>query len=158
MSEEVTGKFTVKRTQCANKNYRTVAIDEGGKQVGSTFDEEVATKLMSFPEGAVLTLSVDKSGRFWDITDANLAEGASTTEVKNTPTPRKAAATPTSGPFVERDLTYFMGNSARVIAAYLGASQEYVDSIENTENPIEALHKDVVYGAKLLLNEANRKG
>jgi hypothetical protein len=45
-----------------------------------------------------------------------------------------------------------------VVAAYLAASKEYVDQVENTENPIETLHKDVIYGAKLLLNEANRKG
>jgi diaminopimelate epimerase len=55
-------------------------------------------------------------------------------------------------------LTYFCGNAARVVAAYLAASKEYVDQVENTENPIETLHKDVIYGAKLLLNEANRKG
>jgi hypothetical protein len=155
MTEEVVGKFTIERTEAKYGGYRTVVVDEGGKQVGSTFDDDIGDKLAGYPEGAVIAVEVDKSGRFWEIVGAGLSDSGS---AKSSPKTAKPGSYGSEIPFGERDLTYFMGNSARVIAAYIRASKEYVDQVENTENPIETIHKDVVFGAKLLLNEANRKG
>jgi len=159
MTEEVVGKFTIERTPAKYGGYRTVAIDaDTGKQAGSTFDDDIGDRLAGYPEGAVVALEIDKSGQFWDIVGASLSDGAAAKSTPSAKTAPKPGSYGSEVPFGDRDLTYFMGNSARVIAAYLGASKKYVDQVENTENPIETLHKDVVYGAKLLLNEANRKG
>jgi hypothetical protein len=156
MTEEVIGTFKIEQTPAKYGGYRTVVIDEQGKQVGSTFDDDVGNKLAGYPEGAVVAVDVDKSGRFWEI--ARLANG-SQAKASSTSTSARPAARESSGvTFPDDKLTYFCGNAARVVAAYLAASKEYVDQVENTENPIETLHKDVIYGAKLLLNEANRKG
>jgi hypothetical protein len=155
MSETIIGKFSIERTPAKYGGYRTVAKDEQGKQVGSTFDDDIGDKLAGYPEGAVIALEVDKSGQFWDIIGASLSDGSA---AKNTPTPRPSSGSHGDVTFSDDKLTYFMGNSARVVAAYLAASKEYVDQVENTKNPIETLHKDVIFGAKLLLNEANRKG
>jgi hypothetical protein len=153
MSETIIGKFSIERTPAKYGGYRTVAKDEQGKQVGSTFDDDIGDKLAGYPEGADVALEVDKSGQFWDIIGASLSDGSAAT---NTPAPRAGAGG--SVTFPDDKLTYFCGNAARVVAAYLAASKEYVDQVENTKNPIETLHKDVIFGAKLLLNEANRKG
>ena len=156
MSETVVGKFSIERTPAKYGGYRTVCKDEQGKQVGSTFDDDIGDKLAGYPEGAIIALEVDKSGQFWDIIGASLSDGSAATA--STPAPRAAPSSGGSVTFPDDKLTYFCGNAARVVAAYLGASKEYVDQVENTENPIETLHKDVIFGAKLLLNEANRKG
>jgi hypothetical protein len=156
VTEEKTGKFVIKRVKNkSNDNYRTIAFDgpgEDAKQVGSTFDEDIADKLAAYPEGADITLTLDKSGRFWNIVGARLADESDQKEAKSS---KKAAASKQNA-FGDRDLTYFMGNSARVIAAYVQSSSEYRDKIEDSQDPIEALHKDIVFGAKLLLNEANK--
>jgi len=155
LTEEVIGVFTIEQTPARYGGYRTVVKDAtDGKQVGSTFDDAVGNKLAGYPEGATLALDVDKSGKFWDIIDARLSNGS----------PTGASASPRGNPtpsgitFPDDKLTYFAGNAARVIAAYLNASEEYVAQVDKTENPIETLHMDVIYGAKLLLNEANKKG
>ena len=156
MSEEVIGKFIIERTDARYGGYRTVAINaDTGKQVGSTFDDDIGDRLAGYPEGAIIAIEVDKSGQFWDIIGARLADSGS---AKATSTPTTRPAVSDAVPFKDSDLSFFSGNSARVIAAYLGASEKYVGQIEHTENPIETLHKDVVYGAKLLFNEFNRKG
>jgi len=151
MIDEVTGKFTIKQEKCKNDNYRTIAIGEDGKQVGSTFDEEIADRLAAYPEGAVITLDVDKSGRFWDITGARLADKSDQSAAKES----KTDAPVTKSTFDNSDLTFFMKYSAMAVAAYLQSSKDYVDTVENTGNAIEAIHKDIVFGAKLLLNQAN---
>lgn len=154
MTEEVIGVFTIEQTPARYGGNRTVVKEaDTGKQVGSTFDDAVGNKLAGYPEGATLALDVDKSGKFWDIIDARLSNGS----------PTGASAGPRSTPssdvtFPDNKLTYFAGNAARIVAAYLQASEEYVAQVDKTENPIETLHKDVIYGAKLLLNEANKKG
>ena len=160
MSETVIGKFTIERTPARYGGYRTVCKDEQGKQVGSTFDDDIGDKLAGYPEGAEIALEIDKGGQFWDIVGASLSDGsAATSSPSPSPAPKPAGSYGTSGvTFPDEKLTFFCGNAAKVIAAYLGASELYVKQIENTENPIETLHKDVIYGAKLLLNEANRKG
>ncbi len=151
MTEEVTGKFTITQKKCSNDNFRTIATGEDGKQVGSTFDEELADRLVAYPEGANITLDIDKSGQFWDIVGARLADKSDQSAVKSSkkPAPSKQLA------FSQRDMTYFIGSSARVVAAYLQSSKEYVDTIENQENSIEALHMDIIFGAKLMFNKAN---
>lgn len=148
--EERTGKFIIKQIKnSANDNFRTIAF-ENDKQVGSTFDEDIADTLMAYPEGADITLSIDKSGQFWNIVGARLADkGDTSTVAARKPAPTDVAT------FPPHDLTYFMGYSARVIAAYLESSKEYVDTIENQDNSIEAIHKDIVFGAKFLMNKAN---
>ena len=156
MSETVIGKFAIERIPAKYGGYRTVCKDDQGKQVGSTFDDDLGDKLAGYPEGAVIALELDKSGDFWDVIGAELSDGSQATAAPQAPTARPSGGG--SVTFQDEKLTYFAGNSARVIAAYLGASKEYVDQVENTENPIETLHKDIVYGAKLLLNEFNRKG
>jgi len=153
MSETVIGTFVIERKPAKYGGQRTIAKNENGKQVGSTFDDEIGDKLAGYPEGAIVALELDKSGDFWDIIGAELSDAG---EAKANPQPPSSPSS--SVPFDDSDISFFAGNSARIIAAYLGASKEYVDNIENTPNPIEALHKDVVYGAKLLLNEFNRKG
>jgi hypothetical protein len=67
MTEEVIGTFKIEQTPAKYGGYRTVVIDEQGKQVGSTFDDDVGNKLAGYPEGAVVAVDVDKSGRFWEI-------------------------------------------------------------------------------------------
>ncbi len=153
MSETVIGKFSIERTPAKYGGYRTVCKDEQGKQVGSTFDDDIGDKLAGYPEGVDIALEVDKSGQFWDIIGASLSDGSAATHA---PAPKPVSSSHVT--FPDEKLTYFAGNAARVVAAYLGASKEYVEQIEQTENPIETLHKDVIFGAKLLLNEANRKG
>lgn len=154
VTEEKTGRFVIKRVKNkTNDNYRTIAYNQDEKQVGSTFDEDIADKLAAYPEGAEITLELDKSGRFWDIVGARLADEGDQSGAKSDrpePSGRSSAA------FSERDLTYFMGNSARVVAALVTASREYRDKIEEAQDPIEAIHKDIVFGAKLLLAEANK--
>jgi hypothetical protein len=150
--EEITGKFTIEQIQNkSNDNFRTVAKDENDKQVGSTFDEDISDTLMAYPEGAEITLEIDKSGQFWDIVGARLADKGDNSKVrarKSTPPAEKPA-------FSKGDMTYFIGSASRVVAAYLQSSKEYVDTIENTKDPIKALHEDVVLGAKLMFNKAS---
>ncbi len=153
MSETVIGTFIIERKPAKYGGQRTIAKNENGKQVGSTFDDDIGDKLAGYPEGAVVALELDKSGDFWDIIGAELSDAG---EAKANPTPPSSPSN--SVPFEDSDISFFAGNSARVIAAFLGASKDYVDNVENTENPIETIHKDIVYGAKLLLNEFNRKG
>ena len=161
MSEEMTGVFDIRRIKNrANDNYRTIAFDgpeEDAKQLGSTFDPDIADRLVAYPEGANITLELDKSGQYWDIVGARLAdEGADQSKAKASPS-KKASKSDSKAPaFRTHDLTYFIGSSARVIAAYLQSSSDYVDTIENTGNAIEALHKDIIFGAKLMFNEANK--
>ena len=153
MSETVIGTFSIERIPAKYGGYRTVCKDDQGKQVGSTFDDDLGDQLAGYPEGAIIALELDKSGDFWDVIGAELSDaGAAKAAPARNPSPSKSV------PFSDSDLSFFAGNSARIIAAYLGASKEYVDQVENTENPIETLHKDVVFGAKLLINEFNRKG
>jgi hypothetical protein len=153
ITEERTGKFVITRVKNkSNDNYRTIAKDADDKQVGSTFDEAIADKLAAYPEGAEITLTLDKSGRFWDIVDARLADEGDHSSAR-----AEKKTTSGSRPTFDNDaLTYFMGNSARVVAAYVQSSSEYRDKIEDSDDPIEALHKDVVFGAKLLMSEANK--
>ncbi len=155
VTEERTGKFVIKRVKNkSNDNYRTIAYDQDDKQVGSTFDEEIADKLAAYPEGAEITLELDKSGRFWDITGARLAEEGDQSGAKSdraAPSGGRPAAT-----FSDRDMTYFIGSSSRVIAALLTSSREYRDKIEEAQDPVEALHNDVSFGARLMFNEANK--
>ncbi len=154
MTEDIIGVFTIEQTPARYGGYRTVVKDVEGKQVGSTFDDDIGNRLAGYPDGANLVLTVDKSGKFWEIIDVQLSNG-SPTGVSAGPRP---SPSPSGVTFPDEKLTYFAGNAARVIAAYLQASDLYVAQIDKTENPIETLHKDVIYGAKLLLNEANRKG
>ncbi len=155
VSAEITGKFDIRRVKnSSNDNYRTIAFeskDEDAKQLGSTFDEDISDTLAAYPEGATITLDIDKSGRFWDIVGARLADKEDQGEVKST----KKAAPSKQLAFSQRDMTYFIGSSARAVAAYLQSSKEYVDTIENQDNPIEALHMDIIFGAKLMFNKAN---
>jgi len=155
VTEERTGRFVIKRVKNkGNDNYRTIAFDEDDKQVGSTFDEEIADKLAAYPEGAEITLELDKSGRFWDIVGARLAdEGDQSGAKAEKAAPSGGSSRPT---FNNRDMTYFIGSSARVIAALVHASEDYRDKIEDATDPVEAIHKDIVFGAKLLFNEANK--
>ena len=158
VTEDRTGTFDIRRIKNkANDNYRTIAFEgpeEDAKQVGSTFDEALADKLAAYPKGANITLELDKSGRFYDIVGACLADGDQSGAKAEKETPRGGSSSRAA--FSERDLTYFMGNSARVIAAFVSSSVDYRDRIEDADDPIEALHKDIVFGAKLLLNEANK--
>ena len=159
--EEMTGVFDIRRIKNrANDNYRTVAFDGPGddaKTIGSTFDDDIADKLVAYPEGANITLELDISGQYWDIVGARLAdEGADQSKAKASPGKKASTKDSKSPAFRTHDLTYFIGSSARVIAAYLQSSKDYVDTIENTGNAIEALHKDIVFGAKLMFNEANK--
>lgn len=156
VTEERTGRFVIKRIKnTANDNYRTIAYDEDDKQVGSTFDEAIADTLAAYPEGADITLTLDKSGRFWDIVGARLADDGDQSKAKATKQapPSGGSGRVTFGP---EKMTYFAGNSARVIAALLQASEDYRDKIEASDDPIDALHKDIVFGAKLLMNEFNK--
>jgi len=160
MSEEMTGVFDIRRVKNrANDNYRTIAFDgpgEDAKQLGSTFDPDIADKLVAYPEGATITLELDKSGQYWDIVGARLADEGDQSKAKASPGEKASASDSKAPAFRTHDLTYFIGSSARVIAAYLQSSQDYVDTIENTGNAIEALHKDIIFGAKLMFNEANK--
>jgi len=155
VTEERTGRFVIKRVKnTANDNYRTIAYDEDDKQVGSTFDEAIADKLAAYPEGAEITLTLDKSGKFWDIVDGRLADAGDQSEAKaERSTSSRGRSSVTFGP---EKLTYFAGNSARVIAALLQSSEDYLDKIEKSDDPVDALHKDIVFGAQLLLNEFNK--
>lgn len=154
VTEERTGRFVIKRVKNkTNDNYRTIAYDADDKQVASTFDEEIADKLAAYPEGADITLELDKSGRFWDIVGARLADEGDQSGAKSD----KAAPSGGSRPaFNERDMTYFIGSSSRAIAALLVASREYRDKIEEAQDPVEAIHNDISFGARLMFNEANK--
>jgi hypothetical protein len=161
---EITGKFTVELVKNkSNSNKRTIVKGEDGKQIGSTFDKELTRRLQSFAQGANLTITVDKSGTFWDIVDVRLADDAPVGDAKFADAPAPAAATdddntaksaPTKkGPFGGRDLTYFIGSSARIVAALaaVGYYKESKDAIADT-------HKDTMLGALTLFNEANKRG
>jgi len=156
VTEERTGTFDIRRIKNkANDNYRTIAFEgpeEDAKQIGSTFDEAIADKLAAYPKGANITLELDKSGRFYDIVGARLADGDQS-GAKAEKSPPSGGGRVTFGP---EKLTYFAGNSARVVAALLQSSEDYRDKIEESTDPIEALHKDIVFGAQLLLNEFNK--
>ena len=158
VTEERTGAFDIRRIKNkSNDNYRTIAFeskDKDAKQIGSTFDEDIADKLAAYPEGATITLELDKSGRFWDIVGARLADDGDQSGAKSdraAPSGGRPAAA-----FNDRDMTYFIGSSSRVIAALLTSSREYRDKIEEAQDPVEALHNDVSFGARLMFNEANK--
>ena len=150
----VTGKFTIEQKEATNGNQRYIALGEDGKQVGSTFDAGLGSRLQSFPVGAILSLEIDDSGRFWDLKDVKLADdGAVEGVVADKPQPQAARQALT----VERHITYFMGNSARVVSALIESDPEYLVRLNKDGDPVKAAHDDVVFGALHLLNEANKR-
>jgi hypothetical protein len=149
----VTGKFTIESKEATNGNKRYIALGEDGKQVGSTFDSGLGSRLQSFAVGAVLELEIDDSGRFWDITGAKLADDGAVEGVQ-ADAPQPTAGRPT---FSERDLTFFMGNAARIVSALIETDVAYRERINKDGDPVKAAHEDVVFGALTLLNEVNKR-
>jgi hypothetical protein len=149
----VTGKFTIESKPASNGNNRYIALGEDGKQVGSTFDAGLGSRLQSFATGATLALEIDDDGRFWDIVGVKLADEGAVEGVK-ADAPQPKADRPT---FTERDLTYFMGNAARVVVALIETDSDYRERINKDGDPVKAAHEDVVFGALTLLNEANKR-
>lgn len=153
--ENLTGVFEIERVKNkANDNHRVIVRNEDEKQVGSTFDEDISDKLLAYPKGATLTLEIDKSGRFWDIVGASLADDGDQSGASSGK--KSSGAKQGKPPFNKRDMTYFIGSSARVIAALVSSSKEYRDNIEEQSDMIEAIHKDIVFGANLMFNESNK--